>query len=65
MTKRGLYPTLSKYDSRTANLRNMMDFLQYADGKNNLQDISLLLNVNKKKIFNIYNRLKELSLISI
>ena len=65
MTKRGLYPTLSKHDSRTVNLANMMDFLQYADGKNNLDDISVLLNVNKKKLFNIYNKLKKLSLISI
>jgi aminopeptidase-like protein len=65
MSKRSLYPTLSNSKLPNYNKnQTLMDFLQYADGKNSLDDISAILNINKKKIFNIHNRLKILRLIS-
>ena len=56
MGKRGLYPTL--YSKKEKNItRNYMSFLQYSDGKNSLDEISKILNINdklaKKNIFQI------------
>lgn len=42
--KRGLYPTISKKASSLA-VRSMMNFIAYADGKNDLVDISNKINV--------------------
>jgi aminopeptidase-like protein len=64
MTKRNLYPTLSMRNNRTKDLKNIMNFLQYADGKNDLCDISALIDVNKKKTIKIFNKLKKRNLIS-
>ena len=64
MTKRNLYPTLSMRNNRTNDLANIMNFLQYADGKNDLWDISALINVNKKKTLKLFNKLKKQNLIS-
>jgi hypothetical protein len=40
-----------------------MDFLQYCDGKNNLDDISLLIKQDKKTTKKIYNILKNRKVI--
>jgi hypothetical protein len=64
MTKRNLYPTLSMRNNRTNYLANIMNFLQYADGKNDLWDISALININKKKTLKLFNKLKKQNLIS-
>ena len=40
-----------------------MDFLQYSDGSNTLQDISKLIKVNIEETKKIYNTLKENSLL--
>ena len=64
MTKRNLYPTLSRYNNKTKGLANIMNFLQYADGKNDLWDISALININKKETLKIFNKLKIYNLIS-
>ena len=63
MTKRNLYPTLSRHNNRTKDLANIMNFLQYADGKNDLRDISILININKKKTLKLFNKLKKSNLI--
>ena len=66
MGKRGLYPLISK-SSKTKKLpfdiKIMMDFLQYSDGKNDLVDISKRLNITLKKSKNIFLALKNKKLI--
>ena len=64
MSKRKLYPTLSKKDTNYFS-ESIMDFLQYADGKNNINEISVLIKKNLKFTINIYNLLLEKKLIEI
>ena len=46
MSKRDLYPTLSSKDEHTySSSNNLMNFLQYADGKNDLSSISQLIKL--------------------
>ena len=61
--KRGLYPTLSKKGS-TGGVRVMMDFLAYADGKNDLIGIADLIGVSVWDLFPIVAQLREARLIS-
>jgi len=39
MSKRNLYPTVS-FNNKSKKIKNIMDFLQYADGKNDLKKIA-------------------------
>ena len=53
MGRRGLYPNLSFGNiDRTTN--NLMNFLQYADGKNDIKKISKLIGVSLRKCYKIY-----------
>ncbi len=58
MGKRGLYPTLSTKNNKKIT-GHYMDFLQYADGKNDLENISILLNIKLSLTRKIYNILKK------
>ena len=55
--KRNLYPKISKKRYYYSHLsQQILDFLQYADGKNSLNRISRLINVNinyGKKLFKL------------
>ena len=63
MSKRDLYPTIStKRQSRIT--ENYMSFLQYADGKNSLNKISKILNINNPLTKKIYIKLKNKKLLS-
>ena len=62
MGKRGLYPTLSKNNINNIT-RHYMNFLQYADGKNDLESISILLNISSSLTHKIYNILKKNNLV--
>ncbi len=60
--KRGLYPTISKkgsYDS----IRALKNLIAYADGKNDLIDISNIINVPVDKLIAIKDKLIECDLI--
>lgn len=60
--KRGLYPTISQkgsYDEVTT----MMNFIAYADGKNDLFDISNIIGVPVKNIWPIAEKLARAELI--
>ena len=60
--KRGLYPTISQkgsYDEITA----MMDFITYADGKNDLFDISNIIGVPPYKLIDIAEKLEKHNLM--
>lgn len=60
--KRGLYPTISQkgsYDDVNA----MVDFIAYADGKNDLIEISNIIDVPVRRLVDIAARLRENGLI--
>ena len=62
MTKYNLYPTLSTKNIN--NIRNQyMDFLQYSDGKNTIEEISKKIKLNLSKVKKIYNLLKDNQII--
>ena len=63
MSQRGLYPTLST-KNETKITKHYMDFLQYSDGKNDLNEIAKILKLNKNNVFKIYLKLKKSRLIS-
>ena len=62
MGKRGLYPNLST-KSKSKKSENLMDFLQYADGKNDLEIISKKIKINLRVAKKIYILLKKNNLI--
>lgn len=64
MSKRKLYPTLSKKNINYFS-NSIMDFLQYADGKNNINEISVLIKKNLKFTVSICNLLLKKNLIEV
>jgi aminopeptidase-like protein len=62
--KRGLYPTLSTKDSGRL-VRDMMNFIAYADGKNDLIDISDITGVPAKNLYPIVEKLESRGLLTI
>ncbi len=63
MSKRKLYPTLSKKNNLSSKVSKMMDFLQYCDGKSSLKKISKYICLNLKNTKKIYLTLKDKNLI--
>lgn len=61
--KRGMYPTLSQKNS-ASDVKTMMDFLAYADGRNDLVSIADIIGVPLWDVLPIVLRLKEAGLIS-
>lgn len=61
--KRGLYPTVSQKGSYDA-VEAMVNFIAYADGTNDLFDISERIGVPVGKLIRIVEKLKENGLIS-
>ena len=62
--KRDLYPSLSTKNNLKFLLgQQILDFLQYANGKNDLYKISKKINLNLKKTKKIYQLLKDKKLI--
>ena len=59
LTKKKLYPTLSRADNKSIKATNFLDFIQYSDGNNSLEKISLLIKVDIKKVKIIYKNLKN------
>lgn len=62
--KRGLYPTLSTKESGNL-VRDMMDFIAYADGTRDLVDISNLIKVPVDKLYPIIENLRKNDLLEI
>ena len=62
MGKRGLYPTLSA-KSGSAITKHYMDFLQYANGKNDINEISQIIKISAKLAKKIFIKLKKNNLI--
>ena len=61
MGKRGLYPTLSTRIKKPT--EDLMNFLTYADGKNDLERVSKYINKNYKETKKIYKFLKKKKLV--
>lgn len=61
--KRGLYPTLSTKDSGIA-MRNMMNFITYCDGKNDLLDICQIINSTPEALAESIEQLTASGLIA-
>lgn len=60
--KRGLYSTISKKNSADAT-RNMMNFIAYANGENDLIDISNIINTNIEDLIPIIKNLEDAGLL--
>jgi aminopeptidase-like protein len=66
LSKRKLYPTLSKfskYNKNSSDTKNILNFLQYADQTNSIYKISKLIKLDIKETFKIFNILKKNKLI--
>ena len=64
MSKRKLYPTISKKNTNYFS-DHIMDFLQYADGKNSLNEISIFIGKNIKLTKRICDFLLKKKIIEI
>ena len=64
MSKRNLYPSLGIKNARSKKVKNIMNFLQYADGTNSLKKISKLIKINLVTCNYIYTLLKKKSLVT-
>ena len=62
MGKRKLYDTLST-KSGSAITKHYMDFLQYANGKNDINDISRIIKISAKLAKKIFMKMKKNNLI--
>ena len=62
--KRGLYPTISTKSS-TGEVKNMMNFIAYADGKNDLIDISNKIGVPVWELYPIIEKLLKADLLEV
>ena len=61
--KRGLYPTVSKkgvYDE----VRKLQDFILYADGKNDLIDISNIIEYPAIRLLDMVKKLRDNDLLT-
>ena len=64
MSKRGMYPTISKKNNVYLNGK-LLDFLQYSDGKNDLKSISKLIKLDLKATKKCFKILLKLNLIKV
>ena len=62
--KRGLYPTVSQKD-KYGEIKAMTDFIAFADGTNDLIDISNIIGVPVKKILPLVKQLLDCKLLNI
>ena len=67
LSKRDLYPSLSNFFAKQTDrhkyARNVVNFLQYADGKNDLNKISKLIKLTYSQTYKIYKVLVKKKLI--
>lgn len=62
--KRGLYPTISQKGSYD-DVKIMTDFIAYADGKNDIVDISNIIGVPVRELLPIISKLRKADLIKV
>ena len=67
MSKRNLYPTLSQISFKKKNekrIQNLMNFVAYCDGKNELEYISRKIRLSYRECLQIFKKLKKLKIVS-
>ena len=62
--RRGLYPTVSRKGNYDA-VRGVTNFIAYADGMNDLIDISNMIQIPSQELLPIIDKLQEVRLISL
>ena len=62
--KRGLYPTISTKTS-AIETEDLIDFISYADGKNDLVDISTKTKIRARDLYPIIEKLMKADLLTI
>ena len=63
MSKRNLYPHLSTKNTNKI-VRDYMNFIQFADGKNDLENISKIIKLDQRKVKKIYLLLKRKKIVN-
>ena len=63
MGKRNLYPKISKKDAKYSEIKSLMNFLQYSDENNSIDQIASHIKVSKKQSVKIFKILKSKKLI--
>jgi aminopeptidase-like protein len=64
LSKRNLYSTISIKKNRNLKAKKILDFLQYADGKNDLVAISEYINLSLAEVKKIYNIVLKYKLVN-
>ncbi len=64
LIKKKLYKSVSIKNNDKLSSRKILDFLMYADGKNDLEKISDIIKINYNLTFKIYNLLKKNKLVN-
>ena len=64
LIKKKLYKSVSIKSNDKLSSRKILDFLMYADGKNDLEKISNIIKINYNLTFKIYNLLKKNKLVN-
>ena len=62
--KRGLYPTLSTKNAHYLPSKQLLNFLQYSDGNNDLDNIAKFIKLNKRNTIKISKLLERKKLIN-
>ena len=65
LSKRNLYPTISKTGSVKRNTQNLLDFLSYCDGKKSILQINNKIKLSQPELKKILKILKYQKLIKI
>jgi len=65
LSKRNLYPTISKIGSVNKNTKNLLDFLSYCDGKKSILQINNKIKLNQSKLKKVLKILEYQKLIKI
>lgn len=63
LTRKKIYPTLSKKSNIDSDLRNLLNILAYSNGKRSVFQISNILNLELKTCLDVVKKLKEHDLI--
>ena len=63
LSKRKMYPTINHINNNNTDVFKILNFLDYSDGKNDLIDISNILNLTFKETFKIAEQLLSIKII--
>ena len=64
LSKRGLYPAISKHNTLSQKLKLRKDIIAFSNGKRSIFEISELLNSNLNEVYNEVKTLKLHNILS-